>query len=52
MTDEEIKVAKILRDCQEMLKSGGNNYEVRRLLTIAKHILYAQLLMQERKSHD
>jgi hypothetical protein len=52
MTDEEIKVAKILRDCQEMLKSGGNNDEIRRLLTIAKHILFTQTLMQERKNHD
>jgi hypothetical protein len=52
MTDEEIKVAKILGDCQEMLKSGGNNDEIRRQLTLAKHILYAQLLMQERKNHD
>jgi len=49
MTDEEIKVAKILRDCQEMLKIGGNEDEIRRQLTIAKHILYAQLLMQEKK---
>jgi hypothetical protein len=50
MTDEEIKVAKILSDCQQMLKIGGNNDEIRRLLTIAKHILYAQLLMQGRKN--
>ena len=48
MTDDEMKVAKILGDCQDLLKIGGNNYEVRRLLTIAKHILYAQLLMQEK----
>ena len=52
MTDEEIKVAKILRDCQEMLKIGGNEDEIRRQLTIAKHILYAQLLMQEWKNHE
>jgi len=52
MTDDEMKVAKILSDCQQMLKSGGNNGEIRRLLTIAKHILYAQLLMQERKNHE
>ena len=52
MTDEEIRVAQILSKCQEMLKSGDNNDEIRRRLTIAKHILYAQLLMQERKSHD
>jgi hypothetical protein len=52
MTDEEIKVAKILSDCQEMLKSSGNESEIRRQLTIAKHILFTQTLMQERKSHD
>lgn len=52
MTDEEMRVAQILSDCQEMLKIGGNEDEIRRLLTIAKHILYAQLLMQERKNHD
>jgi len=48
MTDEEIRVAKILSDCQEMLKIGGNNDEIRWQLTLAKHILYAQLLMQEK----
>ena len=52
MTDEEIRVAKILSECQQMLKSGGNNDEIRRRLTIAKHILFTQTLMQERKSHD
>jgi hypothetical protein len=49
MTDEEMRVAKILGDCQQMLKSGGNNGEIRRLLTIAKHILVIPLIMQERK---
>jgi len=48
MTDEEIRVAKILSDCQQMLKSGGNNDEIRRLLTLAKHILFTQTLMQEK----
>ena len=46
MTDEEIKVAKILRDCQQMLKSGGNNDEIRRQLTLAKHILFTQTLIK------
>jgi len=50
MTDDEMKVAKILSDCQEMLKIGGNEDEIRRLLTVAKHILYAQLLMQEKNT--
>jgi hypothetical protein len=52
MTEEEMRVAQILSDCQEMLKIGGNEDEIRRLLTIAKHILFTQTLMQERKSHD
>jgi hypothetical protein len=50
MTNEEIRVAKILSDCQEMLKSGGNNDEIRRQLTLAKHILFTQTLMQEKNT--
>jgi hypothetical protein len=52
MTDEEMRVAQILSDCQEMLKIGGNEDEIRRQLTIAKHILFVPLIMQERKNHD
>jgi len=48
MTDDEMKVAKILSDCQEMLKSSGNESEIRRQLTLAKHILFTQTLMQEK----
>ena len=50
MNEEEIRVAQILSDCQQMLKSGGNNDEIRRQLTIAKHILFTQTLMQEREN--
>lgn len=50
MTDEEIRVAQILSDCQEMLKIGGNKDEIRRQLTIAKHILFTQTLMQEKNN--
>jgi hypothetical protein len=50
MTDEEMRVAQILSDCQEMLKIGGNEDEIRRLLTIAKHILFTQTLMQEKNN--
>jgi hypothetical protein len=50
MNEEEIRVAQILSDCQQMLKSGGNNDEIRRQLTIAKHILFTQTLMQEKNN--
>jgi hypothetical protein len=52
MTQDEMGVAKILSDCQELLKIGGNNDEIRRLLTIAKHILVVPLIMQERENHE
>jgi len=47
MTNDEKRVAKILSDCQKMLKSNGNENEIRRQLTIAKHILSIPLIMQD-----
>jgi hypothetical protein len=50
MTTEERRVAKILSDCQELLMTSGNESEICRQLTLAKHILVTQLLIQERES--
>jgi len=48
MNDEQMRVAKILSECQELLKSNGNESytEICRQLTLAKHILVTSLIMK------
>jgi len=48
MNDEQMRVAKILSECQELLKSNGNESytEICRQLTLAKHILVTSLMMK------
>ena len=46
MNDEQMKVAKILQDCQELLLTSGSESEICRQLTLAKHILVTSLIMK------
>ena len=46
MNDEQMKVAKILQDCQELLLTSGSESEICRQLTLAKHILVTSLMMK------
>jgi len=46
MNDEQMKVANILIECQELLMTSGNESEICRQLTLAKHILFTSLMMK------
>jgi len=46
MNDEQMRVAKILSECQELLLISGNESEICRQLTLAKHILVTSLIMK------
>ena len=46
MTNEQMQVANILIECQELLMTSGNESEICRQLTLAKHILSTSLIMK------
>jgi hypothetical protein len=52
MTDEEIKVAKILRDCQEMLKSGGKGEMTDEEIRVAKILSDCQEMLKIGGNND